>query len=50
MIEMRVGKAKEIAELLNIQLTRKSKAILENSVSNPLLAGVPSVSLEKIPS
>ena len=44
---MKVGKAKEIAELLNIQLTRKSKAILENSVSNPLLAGVPAVSLDR---
>ena len=45
--EIKVGKAKEIAELLNIQLTRKSKAILENSVSNPLLAGVPAVSLDR---
>ena len=45
--DMKVGKAKEIAELLNIQLTRKNKAILENSVSNPLLAGVPAVSLER---
>jgi len=45
--ELKVGKAKEIAELLNIQLTRKSKAILENSVSNPLLAGVPAVSIER---
>ena len=45
--ELKVGKAKEIAELLNIQLTRKSKAILENSVSNPLLAGVPAVSLDR---
>ncbi|CAA6815692.1 MAG: DNA mismatch repair protein MutS [uncultured Sulfurovum sp.] len=27
--DLKVGKAKEIAELLNIQLTRKSKAILE---------------------
>ena len=45
--EMKVGKAKEIAELLNIQLTRKSKAILENSVSNPLLAGVPAVSIDR---
>ena len=44
---LKIGKAKEIAELLNIQLTRKSKAILENSVSNPLLAGVPSVSLDR---
>ncbi|MEA2048992.1 MAG: DNA mismatch repair protein [Campylobacterota bacterium] len=44
---MKVGKAKEIAQLLNIQLTRKSKAILENSISNPLLAGVPAVSLDR---
>ncbi len=42
-----IGKAKEISELLNIQLTRKNKSILENSVQNPLLAGVPSVSLER---
>jgi DNA mismatch repair protein MutS len=45
--EMKIGKAKEIAELLNIQLTRKSKAIIENSISNPLLAGVPAVSLDR---
>ena len=45
--ELKVGKAKEIAELLNIQLTRKNKNILENSVQNPLLAGVPTVSLER---
>ncbi len=45
--ELKIGKAKEIAELLNIQLTRKSKAILENSVNNPLLAGVPAVSLDR---
>ncbi|WP_200764138.1 MutS-related protein [Nitrosophilus alvini] len=45
--ELKIGKAKEIAEFLNIQLTRKNKAILENSVSNPLMAGVPSVSLER---
>ena len=45
--ERKIGKAKEIAEFLNIQLTRKNKAILENSVRNPLLAGVPSVSIER---
>nr|WP_092910910.1 HNH endonuclease [Hydrogenimonas thermophila] len=45
--EMKIGKAKEIAELLNIQLTRKNKTILENSVANPLMAGVPSVSLDR---
>ncbi|MEA3512019.1 MAG: DNA mismatch repair protein [Campylobacterota bacterium] len=42
-----IGKAKEIAELLNIQLTRKNKSILENSQTNPLMAGVPSISFEK---
>lgn len=45
--ELKIGKAKEIAELLNIQLTRKNKSIVENSVKNPLLAGVPSVSIER---
>ena len=43
----RVGKAKEISELLNIQLTRKNKSIIENSVQNPLLAGVPAISIER---
>jgi DNA mismatch repair protein MutS len=42
-----IGKAKEVSELLNIQLTRKNKSILENSVQNPLLAGIPSVSLDR---
>jgi DNA mismatch repair protein MutS len=45
--ELQIGKAKEISELLNIQLTRKNKSILENSVKNPLLAGIPSISLQK---
>ncbi|MDD2789344.1 MAG: DNA mismatch repair protein [Sulfurimonas sp.] len=42
-----IGKAKEIAELLNIQLTKKNKNIIENSDRNPLLAGVPAVSFER---
>ena len=42
-----VGKAKEVAELLNIQLTKKNKNIVENSDKNPLLAGVPTVSFER---
>ncbi len=42
-----IGKAKEMAELLNIQLTKKNKNIVETSVKNPLLAGVPSVSFER---
>ena len=45
--ELKIGKAKEIAELLNIQLTRKNKSIAENSIKNPLLAGVPTVSIER---
>jgi DNA mismatch repair protein MutS len=45
--ELKIGKAKEVAELLNIQLTRKNKTILENSIKNPLLAGVPTVSIER---
>jgi DNA mismatch repair protein MutS len=42
-----IGKAKEIAELLNIQLTKKNKNIIENFDRNPLLAGVPAVSFER---
>lgn len=45
--EKQIGKAREIAQLLNIQLTRKNKNIIENSEENPLMAGVPAVSLEK---
>jgi len=45
--ELQVGKAKEMAELLNIQLTKKNKSIVENSDRNPLLAGVPAVSFER---
>ena len=43
----KLGKAKEIAELLNIQLTRKNKSIINNDRKNPLLAGVPAISIEK---
>ena len=45
--EIQIGKAKEIAELLNIQLTKKNKSIIENSDKNPLLAGVPAVSFDR---
>ena len=41
----KIGKAKEIAELLNIQLTRKNKSILENSKENPI---IPDYALEKV--
>ena len=45
--DLQIGKAKEMAELLNIQLTKKNKNIIENSAKNPLLAGVPEVSFER---
>jgi len=45
--ELKIGKAKEIAELLNIQLTKKNKSIAKNSIKNPLLAGVPTVSIDR---
>jgi len=45
--DQQIGKAKEIAEILNIQLTKKNKNIIENSEKNPLLAGVPAVSFER---
>ncbi len=45
--DLQIGKAKEMAELLNIQLTKKNKSIVENSVKNPLLAGVPTISFER---
>ena len=44
---LQIGKAKEIAELLNIQLTRKNKSILENSQENPIMAGVPAIAFDK---
>jgi DNA mismatch repair protein MutS len=37
----KVGLVKEISELLNIQMTRRNKAILENDRSNFLMAGFP---------
>ena len=44
---MQLGKAKEVAEILNIQLTRKNKSIAENSIKNPFMAGVPTVAFER---
>lgn len=37
----KIGLVKEISDLVNIQMTRRSKAILENNRSNFLLAGFP---------
>jgi DNA mismatch repair protein MutS len=36
-----------VCDLLNIQMSRKNKAILENSKSNPLMAGFPNYVLKK---
>ena len=43
----KIGNAEHITELLNIQLTRRNKAILENSRNNALMAGFPTHSLKK---
>ena len=43
----KVGCPKKISEILNITLTRKNKKILENNRSNPLLVGVPTISIRK---
>lgn len=43
----KIGNIQEICEFLNIQVTRKNKEILENSRKNPLMAGVPSLSLDR---
>ena len=42
-----IGKASKMEEILNIKKTRKNTKILENSRSNPLLVGFPSLSLQK---
>ena len=43
----KIGDPQIITELLNIQLTRRNKAILENSRSNCLMAGFPLNSLKR---
>lgn len=43
----KIGDAQTITELLNIQLTRRNKAILENSRNNCLMAGFPLQSLKR---
>ena len=43
----KIGDVQKITELLNIQLTRRNKAILENSRTNALMAGFPTASLKK---
>jgi len=43
----KIGHLHEICEFLNIQVTRKNKEILENSRKNPLMAGVPSLAVDR---
>ena len=45
--EEKIGDPQKISELLNIQLTRRNKSILENNRSNCLMAGFPLVSLKR---
>jgi DNA mismatch repair protein MutS len=42
-----IGKAREIANVLNIQLTKKNKTIPEINIKNPLMAGFPSHALDR---
>ncbi|HLD21420.1 MAG TPA: DNA mismatch repair protein [Patescibacteria group bacterium] len=41
------GKPKKVAEILNLQLTKRNKTIPENSVENPLLAGFPVAAFDR---
>ena len=43
----KIGNPEEVAELLNIQLTRRNKAIIENSRNNCLMAGFPCHALKR---
>lgn len=43
----KIGNVKKVAELLNIQQTRRNKSIIGNSRKNPQLAGFPSPSLQR---
>lgn len=45
--EEKIGDPQKISELLNIQVTRRNKSILENNRSNCLMAGFPLVSLKR---
>lgn len=43
----KIGDVKGVAEILNIQHTRRSKKILENSRKNPLMAGFPTHAMSR---
>ncbi|NPA10848.1 MAG: DNA mismatch repair protein MutS [Epsilonproteobacteria bacterium] len=42
-----IGKAREISNVLNIQLTKKNKSINDISFKNPLMAGFPNHALDR---
>jgi len=42
-----IGKAREIANILNIQLTKKNKSLSQINAKNPLMAGFPNHSLDR---
>jgi DNA mismatch repair protein MutS len=42
-----LGKAKEVANILNIQLTKKNKSNLNIDIKNPLMAGFPNHALDR---
>ena len=43
----KIGDVQIVTDLLNIQMTRRNKNILENNRSNSLMAGFPSISLKR---
>lgn len=45
--DTKIGNVKEISQLLNIQMTRRNKAIPENGLKNPLMSGTPVVSFKR---
>ncbi|MBU0660659.1 DNA mismatch repair protein [Patescibacteria group bacterium] len=45
--EIKIGKPKEMADILNLQLTRKNKTISHNDVKNPLLVGFPTATFDR---
>ena len=42
-----IGNIKRVSEILNIQMTRRNKAILENNRKNALMAGFPTPSMKR---
>ena len=45
--KINIDNLNQICDLMNIQISRKNKNIIENSRSNPLMAGFPLFAIEK---